>query len=477
MSSDPPFDLARAPEEPLPGAATRQALPRGTRLQEFEIMSIVGQGGFGIVYLARDHLLERRVAVKEYMPWSLVCREAGTGIVTLKSEREARTFTLGLTSFLNEARLLAQFDHPALVKVYRFWEANGTAYLAMPFYEGPTLQQALAARTERPDEAWLRRLLAPLLDVLTLLHSARCFHRDIAPDNILLTPTGPLLLDLGAARRAIGDASQSFTSILKEGYAPVEQYAASGGMRQGAWTDIYALCGVIRYALTGERPCAAVDRLLQDHQRPLSLILAGCYSEPFLHAIDAGMAIKPEGRPQSIPELRALMDGHRPARSAVWLQSATAQEEPSSPASPAAAHREPIDRRLRWAVSGLLAMGLLATGYVYGPWGPATGAGQGDPSLPSTGHAPITLGAGFPRTADFYPDASRRLGETGLVGVRACVGTDGRLTSDPVIAQSSGQSRLDEAALRLARAASGHYVPATAGGKPVSSCFVLKVRF
>src|SRR5690349_25118036 len=159
------------------------ALPLGTRLGEFEIVGIVGEGGFGIVYLAYDHSLDRKVALKEYMPSALAERE-GTTSVKVKSQRNAETFSAGLRSFINEARLLAQFDHPALVKVYRFWEANGTAYMAMPYYGGRTLRDILRADPAQASEAWLKKLLVPLLDALELLHAHRCYHRDVAPDNI-----------------------------------------------------------------------------------------------------------------------------------------------------------------------------------------------------------------------------------------------------------------------------------------------------
>src|SRR5207249_483616 len=157
----------------------------GTILGEFEIKSLIGAGGFGIVYLAYDHSLHRNVAIKEYMPSAFARRMGGT-TVAVKSNRHTETFTAGLRSFINEARLLAKFDHPSLVKVYRFWEAHGTGYMVMPFYEGVTLKQALSERTAPPDEAWLRNLLTPLLEALDVLHQAQCFHRDIAPDNILL---------------------------------------------------------------------------------------------------------------------------------------------------------------------------------------------------------------------------------------------------------------------------------------------------
>jgi serine/threonine protein kinase len=283
-------------------------LPVGTRLREYEITGLIGEGGFGIVYLAEDVALQRRVAVKEYMPSSMASRVAGSETIIVKSERHRETFAAGLKSFVNEARLLARFDHPALVKVYRFWEENGTAYMAMPFYEGPTLKSALAARTEPPDEATLRGLLRPLLDALAVMHSAQCYHRDIAPDNILLTATGPLLLDFGAARRVIGDMTHALTVVLKPGYAPIEQYGDVATMTQGAWTDLYALACVLYFAISGKVPMSSVERLMDDRLEPLATIAAGRYSERFLKAIDAALAVRPQDRPQTDAAFRALLD-------------------------------------------------------------------------------------------------------------------------------------------------------------------------
>ncbi len=214
----------------------------GTRMAEFEITGRVGEGGFSIVYLALDHSLERTVALKEYMPSSLAARVGDTRVQP-RSNRYRDTFEAGLRSFVNEAKLLAQFDHPALVKVYRFWEANGTAYMVMPFYQGVTLKDAARALPTPPDEAWLMTLLAPMTEALMVVHAERCYHRDIAPDNVLLLAGSgkPLLLDFGAARRVIGDMTQALTVILKPGYAPIEQYAEVPGMKQGPWTDVYAL--------------------------------------------------------------------------------------------------------------------------------------------------------------------------------------------------------------------------------------------
>ncbi|MBI3350911.1 MAG: protein kinase [Burkholderiales bacterium] len=315
----PPADKTQRIEPPaasrVPAAlGDGNSLPIGTRLNEFELTRMLGEGGFGIVYLSWDHSLQRKVALKEYMPSQLASRGVGTD-VSVKAERYRDTFEAGLKSFINEARLLAQFDHPALVKVYRFWEANGTAYMVMPFYEGSTLKDTLKALPGPPDEAWLRGLLIPLAEALKVIHSEHCYHRDIAPDNIILlgSHTRPLLLDFGAARRVISDMTQALTVILKPGYAPLEQYAEVPHMKQGPWTDIYALSAVVYFAITGRTPPPSVGRMMSDTYVPLRQSAAGRYSDGFLHAIDRGLAVKPEERPQSVAQLIAELDQAAPA--------------------------------------------------------------------------------------------------------------------------------------------------------------------
>ena len=280
------------------------ALSVGTKLGEFEITGLVGEGGFGIVYLAYDHSLERQVAMKEYMPSELASR-TGESTVIVRSNRHAETFAAGMRSFINEAKLLAQFDHPSLVKVYRFWEQNGTAYMVMPFYEGITLKNALQDLGHPPDETWLKSQLASLLDALEIIHNRQCYHRDIAPDNIMILPDEtPLLLDFGAARRVIGDMTQALTVILKPGYAPIEQYAEVPNMRQGPWTDLYALASVVYFAIEGRAPVPAVARVMSDPLVPLAQSAAGRYSDQFLRAIDKALSVKPDDRPQNIAEFR-----------------------------------------------------------------------------------------------------------------------------------------------------------------------------
>ena len=282
-------------------------LPEGMRLQDYEIVGPIGEGGFGIVYLAWDHSLEQHVAIKEYLPAILASRASVSPAVVVKSQRHKDDFCLGMRSFLNEARILARFDHPSLVRVLHFWEGNGTAYMAMPYYEGPTLSRALAELGRAPDEAELCGWLHPLLDALGTMHAASCFHRDIAPDNILLTDHGPVLLDFGAARRVIEGVGPSPTVVFKPGFAPIEQYGEVASMKQGAWTDLYALASVVYSAITGQPPPPSIERLIDDRLKPLSEVARGRYGEPFLAAIDAALALHPRNRPQSAAEFWTLL--------------------------------------------------------------------------------------------------------------------------------------------------------------------------
>ena len=288
------------------------ALPAGTRLGEFELLSLLGVGGFGIVYLAFDHALEREVAIKEYMPSSLAGRSE-TMHVSIRSKSDAETFALGLRSFVNEARLLARFDHPSLLKVHRFWEGNGTAYMAMPVMRGRTVKEVRLEMPSPPSEAWMRALLEPLLGAIERLHSEGVYHRDIAPDNIQIEPDGhPVLLDFGAARRVISDKSQALTAILKPAYAPIEQYAEVGAVKQGPWTDIYALGATLHFLLLKRPPPPATARAIHDDVSALTTMALPDCSEDFLHVIDWMLAPRPADRPQSVAALRDVLEGRVP---------------------------------------------------------------------------------------------------------------------------------------------------------------------
>jgi len=400
-----------APASPATAAAVAvdkesNALSVGTKIGEFEITGLIGIGGFGIVYLAHDQSLGRNIALKEYMPASLAARLDGL-TVSVQSDRLAETFAIGLRSFVNEARILAQFDHPALVKVYRFWEANGTAYMVMPFYEGITLKQALQKMPQAPSEDWLRAIINPLLDALEVIHRDNCFHRDIAPDNILLLADGrPLLLDFGAARRVISDRTQALTVILKPGYAPLEQYAEVPQVKQGAWTDIYAMAAVVYNAITGRPPMPSVARSMNDTMPPLSKVAAGRYSAGFLAAIDRALAVKPGDRPQTIAEWRTLL-GQKDA--------AATPAQPSPPTPEAGREATPATAKKPTALlAGLAGAALLVSAGAYyalrphssTPVAPTPSPVAPTPAASATAAQPATSPAGSSPTRAEEPTPS-----------------------------------------------------------------------
>lgn len=291
--------------DPAAASGDTRPLPIGHRMEEFEITGVLGSGGFGIVYRAFDHALERVVAIKEYMPAMLATRQGDLSIA-LRGERFAATFKTGRAGFINEARLLAKFDHPGLIKVLRFWEGHGTAYMATPCYEGLTLKQRLAGGRAL-GEADIMRMLAALLGALETLHRAQCFHRDIALDNILMQPDGtPVLLDFGSARKLIGDLVDDSSIMLKPGYSPIEQYTDDPAFPQGPWTDIYALGAVIHILVSGQLPPAAVVRSISDNYQPLEGSTQR-YSATLLRAADAALRQRIEDRPQSVGAFAALL--------------------------------------------------------------------------------------------------------------------------------------------------------------------------
>lgn len=292
---------------PQARAASENCLPVGTRLNDFEIVGVLGEGGFGIVYLAFDRALRRTIAIKEFMP-SVLAMRGTDGNVLVRAERHHDTFRSGLKSFINEARLLAQFDHPALVKIHRYWEQNGTAYTAMQYYEGRTIKDIVSNSPELVDQAWCMKMLGQVLQALEMLYTMQIVHRDVSPDNIIVQDNGEaVLLDFGSAREIIGDMTRAVTVILKPGYAPVEQYANDTSLEQGPYTDIYALCAVVWFALMRKAPPSSIARMVQDPMVPLVTLAPAGYQHAFLAAIDQGLAVLAEDRPRSIAALRTLL--------------------------------------------------------------------------------------------------------------------------------------------------------------------------
>ena len=312
----------------IPNDSGQQPLPVGTRIEGFEIQDVIGVGGFGIVYKALDPMLERQVALKEYLPASLAQRITG-GAVKVREARHKSTFDAGMRSFINEARLLAQFDHAALVKVYRFWEMAGTAYMVMPLYQGMNLKQYAENHAAPLAQEQLVNWLLVLTEALEVMHSQQCYHRDISPENIIIQDNTdlPILLDFGAARRAIGSVSQPFTVILKASYAPIEQYAEVPSMTQGAWTDVYALAAVAHFLMTGKTPPSSVGRLVNDSYLPLHERLELPYSPHVKKAIDHALAVQPQDRTASMSLFRQALQTETQDILSLYDQAAHPQPE------------------------------------------------------------------------------------------------------------------------------------------------------
>ena len=303
------------PSAAAPAFADRRiddALRGGHRFDGYRIERAIAAGGFGITYLAHQVAFERRVAIKEYMPYALARRGDDGVSVVPGSPRDGADFAFGLERFRAEGKTLVSFEHPHIVRAYDFREANGTAYLVMQFVEGSSLLELVQRRGAVP-EARLRRILIPLLDGLEQVHAAGFLHRDIKPGNIIVRPDcTPVLVDFGAARCALGRRSRHLTSIVTSGFAPIEQY--SDHARQGPWTDIYALGATLYYAITGRMPPDAIGRAAKDDFVAAAAAGAGRYSAPLLDAIDRALALQAADRPQSIAAFRALLGGAETAR-------------------------------------------------------------------------------------------------------------------------------------------------------------------
>ena len=292
------------------------ALPPGTRFEEYRLDEVLGSGGFGITYRAYDANLDKFVAIKEYLPSEFATRAERYTVVP-QSSTDAQDYHWGLNRFLDEARTLARFDHSHLNKVHRFFESNGTAYMVLGYIQGETLAERLSRERQLPEKS-LQRLLDEVLSGLAVMHDAGYVHRDIKPSNLMLREEdgSAVVLDFGAARQAVGQRSKAITSILTPGYAPVEQYDGKVD-RVGAWTDIYAL-GMVAYrcisGITDSELPDAVSRMLA-HTRAEAVLLSateagkGKFNPKFLEAIEWAMEVDEGDRPQSVDVWQGALAG------------------------------------------------------------------------------------------------------------------------------------------------------------------------
>ncbi len=350
----------------------RNSLPLDSMLLEYRLESILGAGGFGITYLAYDTHLDKQVAIKEYLPVELAVRTADGCIVPIHTGTE-HNFSWGLDRFLQEARLLGRFSHPNIVLVSRYFEANGTAYMVMNYESGVSFSQLLK-RVPLQDETMLTGVLMPLLSGLQAVHEAGFLHRDIKPSNIFIRDTGvPMLLDFGSARLAVSGATQTMTSILTPGYAPLEQYSKDGN--QGPWTDIYSLAAVMYRGITGDNPPDVVGRLKNDTVMGALIAARDRFDVVFLHAINRGMEVDEKKRPQAVKDWQAMFSGvalptpaaPTAATDAGHALPAPADDVPTQRLEHTAARGMPGDRKpsmsqLAWFSAGALALFLVIGG-------------------------------------------------------------------------------------------------------------------
>ena len=221
----------------------QHSLNAGTVLEKYEIIRILGEGGFGITYLAEDIHLGLKVVIKEYFPNEFAVRSS-ENTITAKS-KSVGDFAKGMKRFKEEAQTLAKFNHPSIVKILGYFEANDTAYFVMEYEEGIDLSHYLKQEKRSLCQEEILSIVMPILEGLKEVHAYNFLHRDIKPGNILLrTNKSPVLIDFGASKLAIGEASRSITSMLTEGYAPLEQYSTDI-KQQGPFTDIYAIAAVM----------------------------------------------------------------------------------------------------------------------------------------------------------------------------------------------------------------------------------------
>jgi serine/threonine protein kinase/TPR repeat protein len=298
----------------------------------------LGRGGFSITYRGWDTRLQRLRAIKEYFPAGVVTREGSQSRVSIVSGQSG-LYSNGIQKYLAEARVLARFEgHPCIVFPTDFFEENSTAYLVMEYLQGETLRQYVTRHGDRIPYEHAVYYLTPVLRALATVHQAGMLHRDVSPDNVFLTVDSETkLLDFGAARQRMGDQSAAMTVIIRDHYAPPEQYSETG--KQGSWTDIYAFAATFYYALTGESPPSALARLMNDEiKRPSELgVRMPAGAEAMLMR---ALAIQPRDRPQRTEEvLHALLAPPQP----IVARAEPAPPEPAPPpVAPVAAPDPPL---------------------------------------------------------------------------------------------------------------------------------------
>jgi serine/threonine protein kinase len=350
--------FAMAAQNPL------QMRPRTLLHDQYLIGRALGHGGFGVTYLAWDTGLATRLAVKEYLPHGVAGRAANTTQVMAYSDSTKAEFEWGLERFLEEARTLKKFKNfPGIVSIDTAFRDNGTAYLVMEYLDGSTFEDFLKIRGGQVPYATGLDIMLPVMRALGAVHAEGILHRDISPDNIYVTNSGQVkLIDFGAARNALGQKSRNLSIILKEGFAPEEQYRSSG--TQGPWTDVYATAGTLYFSITGRIPQGALDRQAEDKLQPPSQL--GSDIDPRSEAaLMRALSIKAHDRYQSMQDFSAALTGtpvEEPSSPFVPQPAFSQYDAPSYTYTPPAASPPSSGggNKLLWIVVGLVALLVIA---------------------------------------------------------------------------------------------------------------------
>lgn len=342
-----------------PNANLRFPLPSGTRVDHYVIREVLGAGGFGITYLAEHEALAKQYAIKEYFPHAFSVRQGQSVRPTSASDG---TYKWGLERFVTEARALAKFKHPAIVDVTSIFEANGTAYIVLGYESGLDMAGWAKKLGRPPSQDELDRILAPLLSALEEIHRHNILHRDISPDNILIREDGrPVLIDFGSAREQIRGRARALSAIVKHGYSPPEQYTSKPEL-QGPWTDIYALSATLYRSITGKLPPDATERFVRDDLVPITQLARAAYRPSFLEAINRGLKMKGEERPQTVIEWREMLFRAEPLRQPAAEATRASAGTSGAPSQPAASSKARDPRALSPSARILPPGGLAAPG-------------------------------------------------------------------------------------------------------------------
>ncbi|MDH5692540.1 MAG: serine/threonine protein kinase [Gammaproteobacteria bacterium] len=278
-----------------------------TMLDRFELIKVLGGGGFSVVYLAKDTKTNDEVVIKEFFPAKLAKRAENKHIIPKDDDKCAKLFNMGRKLFFQEASILANFNHPNIVNIVGFFSANGTIYTAMGYEKGDSLYQYIKKTKGKMPEDQLMKIFLPVLSSLREVHQLGLLHLDIKPGNIFIREDlQPILLDFGAAHKLVRLAEPRTFPVVSHGFSPPEQSLKTGNL--GPWTDVYAIGATMRTCITGKPPPAAKDRRRDpEMMKPATEEFKDGYSEKLLKAIDWAMEMVPTKRPQTVDEFAAAL--------------------------------------------------------------------------------------------------------------------------------------------------------------------------